>query len=254
MHLMPAKGQNSFTSPAPSNPTHQWWSAVYSLMDLCKVMKCIFHTWFPLACRQLWYCWGPELNQTGDKIPVSDPETCWHSEWHNTEQNKAKQNRTWLRPGRYCHFPIPNNASLHSGNIPALKQLTLLFPPIEEDTSCVLGLWEDKNELLITWFGVPEPRHERAVLVHEWCSPADLHWGRLLPSIPRAEDAPRTPCAPEKSVFEKRMGRGREVLSRDIYIPSEVVFLRKFPLYGRGWTMKPRSTPLESSSHTGKKN
>lgn len=159
MHLMPAKGQNSFTSPTPSNPTHPWWSAVYSLMDLCSDEMGLSHM-TPFCLQAAVIPLGPGLNQAVDKIPVCDPETCWHYEWQNTEQNKAKQNTALLRPGYCCHFPIPNNASLESGNISALKQLTLLLPPIEEDTSCVVGLSEDKDELLITWlltFWSPTP-------------------------------------------------------------------------------------------------
>lgn len=59
MHLMPAKGQDSFTSPTPSDPANQWWSAVYNLMRLCKVMICVLHAWFALTCMQLWYLLGP---------------------------------------------------------------------------------------------------------------------------------------------------------------------------------------------------
>lgn len=197
MHLMPANGQNSFTSPTPSAPTHQWWSAVYSLLDAEWWNESLTGASLLLAGAQILL----RLNQAGDKIPVCDPETCWHYECHNTEQNKAKPNRTLPRPGYCCHFPIPNHASLESGNTSALKELTLLPAATEEDSSCVSRLWEHEDELLMMWlptfWSLTAPTREGSVGA-QMVLPAEH------PPGPRDD----TFCA-RKTTLEKAMGRGR---------------------------------------------
>jgi len=104
-------------------------------------------------------------------------------------------------PCKCFHFPIPNSPKWESRNIPFLKQLTLLLSYVGEDASDVFSLQEDKDEFLIIWlltfllapeelalaacspqqagqerelrteptrrFGLPSPRHARAVLVHK---------------------------------------------------------------------------------------
>lgn len=123
---------------------------------------------------------GPRAKPSRWQNPVCDPAGTMNG---ITQQNKAKKYTALLRPGYCCHFPIPNIASLENGNISALKQLTLLLPPTEEDSSWVLCLSEDKDELLIPW------------LLTSWSPTAPTREGSvgaqmMLPSSPAQSPAP----------------------------------------------------------------
>lgn len=151
------------------------------------------------------------------------------------EQNKAKQNRTLLGPEYCSHFPIPNNASLESDNIAALTQLTLLVPPIEEDTSWVVCFWEDKDEWLITWFTDILVSQSPDTRGQCWCTNGAPC---TEPCVSRASPGPRL-------LHGHRWHRNNsgEALRREgaggvkpgyLYPVRSRLFLRKFPLYVTG--------------------
>lgn len=93
----PAKGQNSFTSPTASNPTHQWGSAVHGLMELCKVMKWVFHR-IPSFLQAALILLGSRAKPSKTKFlfVIQTPADTMNG----TMQNKTKQYKIELCSGQ----------------------------------------------------------------------------------------------------------------------------------------------------------